>query len=88
MESLSQLFTDAGTLMLAGMVFVFAFLGLLVIFINVVLAPLATKFPDAIPVAKKSTRSNKVGPKAGIDSSTVAAISSAVSQYRKQRQQK
>ena len=38
MEHLHQVFVEAGTLMLAGMVFVFAFLGLLVIFINTVLA--------------------------------------------------
>ena len=46
MEHLHQLFLDAGMLMLAGMVFVFAFLGILVIFINTVLFKLAIKFPD------------------------------------------
>ena len=85
MEQLLHLFAEAGTLMLAGMIFVFAFLGLLVVFINVVLAPLANKYPDPKPVARKSPKtSNK---KAGIDSGTVAAIGAAVSQYRKQRQQ-
>ena len=84
MEPLLQLFTEAGTLMLAGMVFVFAFLGLLVVFIKVVLAPLANKFPDPKPAARKTT--NKVAKKSGIDSGTVAAIGAAVSQYRKQRQ--
>ncbi|MGJ8694132.1 MAG: OadG family protein [Thalassotalea sp.] len=84
MEQLLQLFTEAGTLMLAGMVFVFAFLGLLVVFINFVLAPLAKKFPDPKPAARKPARN--VAKKSGIESGTVAAIGAAVSQYRKQRQ--
>ncbi|WP_426358293.1 OadG family protein [Pseudocolwellia sp. HL-MZ19] len=83
MEHLNELFIEAGTLMLAGMVFVFVFLGLLVIFINCVLAKLAIKFPDAKPqtraprAAKAST--NSAG---SVSPSVVAAISSAVSQYR------
>lgn len=88
MESLSQLFTEAGTLLLAGMIFVFAFLGLLVVFIKVVLSPLGVKFPDAQPVARKPAKPKGAGKKAGIDSGTVAAIGAAVSQYRKQNQQK
>lgn len=89
MEHLNELFIEAGTLMLAGMVFVFAFLGLLVIFINVVLAKLAIKYPDAVPQIKPSKAlksSNKsVG---GVSPSVVAAISSAVSQYRSQHNKK
>ncbi|MFD2164833.1 OadG family protein [Thalassotalea euphylliae] len=82
MESLSQTFVEAGTLMLAGMVFVFAFLGILVVIINTVLAPLANKFPD--PVAQSVTRPtvNKVTDKDGVSPSVVAAISAAVTQYR------
>ena len=85
MEQLLHLFTEAGTLMLAGMIFVFAFLGLLVIFINFILAPLAKRYPDPKPAARKPVKT--AAKKAGIDSGTVAAISAAVSQYRKQRQQ-
>ncbi|REL30598.1 OadG family protein [Thalassotalea euphylliae] len=82
MESLSQLFIEAGTLMLAGMVFVFAFLGILVVIINTVLAPLANKFPD--PVAPAVTRPpvKKSAANDGVSPSVVAAISAAVSQYR------
>ncbi|WP_448211462.1 OadG family transporter subunit [Colwellia sp. MEBiC06753] len=82
MESLGELFIEAGTLMLAGMVFVFAFLGILVVVINTVLAPLANKFPD--PVAQSVTRSrvNKPVETNGVSPSVVAAISAAVSQYR------
>ena len=83
MAHLNQLFLEAGTLMMAGMVFVFAFLGLLVIFINTVLARLAIKFPDAV-VPSKPQRSlqqkNKAVP--GISPHIVAAVTSAVTQYR------
>jgi oxaloacetate decarboxylase gamma subunit len=85
MEHLNQLFVEAGTLMLAGMVFVFAFLGLTIIFINVVLKRLAIKFPDAV-IQTRSTRSNQKTKQNvdGISPNVVAAITSAVTQYRKQ----
>jgi oxaloacetate decarboxylase (Na+ extruding) subunit gamma len=85
MEQLSQLFVEAGTLMLAGMVFVFAFLGILVVIINTVLAPLAERYPDKVAYApKKNTnkKSNSTG--AGVSPNVVAAISAAVAQYRQQ----
>lgn len=85
MENLQQLFIEAGTLMFAGMVFVFAFLGLLIIFINTVLVRLANKYPDAI-VEKKapSKKNNKNKDSKGVSPEVVAAISSAVTQYRQQ----
>ena len=58
MENLQALFVEAGTLMLSGMVFVFAFLGLLIVFINVVLVKLAKKFPDAIVESRSSSKKN------------------------------
>lgn len=87
MEALDQLFIEAGTLMLAGMVFVFAFLGLLVVIINVVLTPLASKFPD--PVAQSVTRPTlkKPATQQGVSPSVVAAISAAVSQYRQKHKE-
>jgi len=88
MEHLNQLFLEAGTLLFTGMVFVFAFLGLLVIFINTILAKLAIKFPDAVvqtnhqrPTKQKSNTAK------GISPNVVAAITSAVSQYRQQQSQ-
>ncbi|WP_044838944.1 OadG family protein [Thalassomonas viridans] len=82
---MDQIFIEAGTLMLAGMVFVFAFLGLLVIIISTVLAPLANKYPDAkpssvpVPAAKSDTNTEQ-----GISPAIVAAITSAVVRYRQQ----
>lgn len=91
LEHLHELFLEAGTLMLAGMVFVFSFLGLLVIFINTVLAKLALKYPDAIVQSKPQSNTSRKGNKNAvkvISPSTVAAITSAVTQYRKQHSSK
>lgn len=89
MEQLNQLFIEAGTLMLAGMVFVFAFLGILVVIINMFLAPLAEKFPDAVESSntRPTINSNKPSDH-GVSAPIVAAISAAVSQYRQQQKNK
>lgn len=85
MDNLSELFVEAGTLMLAGMVFVFAFLSLLVVFINQVLVKLAVKFPDPIIQSKPQRKTHaKKAVSDGVSPAIVAAISSAVSQYRQQ----
>lgn len=85
-DNLSQLFVEAGTLMLAGMVFVFVFLGLLVVFINGVLKKLAIRFPDPI-VQAKPVRSlkPKIQTDDGISPSIVAAISASIAKYRQQQ---
>lgn len=89
MDNLTQLFTEAGTLMLAGMVFVFAFLGLLVVFINTVLVKLAQAYPDPI-VQRNPQRNLKTKKEAhdGVSPSVVAAISAAVTKYRQQNSRK
>jgi oxaloacetate decarboxylase gamma subunit len=85
MDHLSQLFLEAGTLLFAGMVFVFVFLGSLVIFIKTVLARLAIKFPDAVEQLKPQRASKQKSNLAqGISPSIVAAITSAVTQYRQE----
>lgn len=90
MDNMQQQFFEAGTLMLAGMVFVFAFLSILIIFINTVLARLAVKFPDRV-VAAPSRANNKnksKGKSSGdISPAVVAAISGAVKRYRTQHGQ-
>jgi oxaloacetate decarboxylase gamma subunit len=85
MENMQQQFLEAGTLMLAGMVFVFAFLSLLILFINTVLEKLSIWFPD--PVVSRRTPSNKKTnnkkvANGDISPAIVAAISGAVSKYR------
>lgn len=88
MEHLNQLFLEAGTLLFTGMVFVFAFLGSLVIFIKTVLAKLAIKFPDAVVQTRTQRPTKQKGNTAkGISPNVVAAITSAVSQYRQQQSQ-
>ena len=61
MDNMQQQFFEAGTLMLAGMVFVFVFLSILILFINTVLAKLAVKFPDTIVVTPpRSTKKIRI----------------------------
>lgn len=85
---MQQQFIEAGTLMLAGMVFVFAFLTLLILFINTVLAKLAIKFPDPIvPSRKRSVKENKKLANGEVSPAIVAAISGAVTRYRQQHSQ-
>ncbi len=84
---MQQQFFEAGTLMLAGMVFVFVFLSMLIIFINTVLARLAIKFPDPIvaPLSRTNRKSKSHSkPHGEISPAVVAAISGAVKRYRTQ----
>jgi len=84
MDNLGSLFVEAGTLLLAGMVFVFAFLSLLIVFVNQVLNRLAVRYPDPVPkTAPRTPAKSKVNAK-GVPENIVAAISSAVHQYRQQ----
>ncbi|MGB0938294.1 MAG: OadG family protein [Colwellia sp.] len=85
---MQQEFIEAGTLMFAGMVFVFVFLSLLIVFINVFLSKLAVIFPDPV-IQKRNSPQNKTNKKASgeISPSVVAAISGAVTQYRKKHKQ-
>jgi len=84
MDNMQQQFLEAATLMLTGMVFVFAFLSLLILFINTVLAKLAIAFPDPVaPVHHRSKVKNKAAV-GEISPAIVAAISGAVSRYRQQ----
>ena len=85
---MQQHFIEAGTLMLAGMVFVFAFLSILILFINTVLAKLAVKFPDPVaPTSKRSVKKNNKVASGEVSPAIVAAISGAVTRYRQQHSQ-
>jgi len=84
---MQQEFLEASSLMLTGMVFVFAFLSLLILFINTVLAQLAIRFPDPVisrrsPSNKKTN--NKKATNGEISPAIIAVISGAVSKYRAQ----
>ena len=67
--------------MLVGMGFVFGFLSLLIIVIKTLIAPLALRFPDNIPQPKPANIGNK--PQTEQSAPVLAAISAAVSRYRK-----
>jgi oxaloacetate decarboxylase gamma subunit len=83
-ENMNQLFIEAGTLLFVGMVFVYAFLGLLIFIIKFVLAPLADKFPDPIVQTKVKKTTSKAALNNGVSPTIVAAITGAVAQYRQQ----
>ena len=80
MEESTQLFTQAATLMLVGMVFVFGFLSLLIFVIKLAIAPLASKYPDPEPQARPTSVARPSENERS--TSIVAAISAAVYQYR------
>ena len=67
--------------MLVGMGFVFAFLSLLIFVIKTLIAPLATRYPDNLPQAKPVKSTSTIS--ADQSGSVVAAISAAVTRYRK-----
>ncbi len=88
MNNMGQQFLEAGTLMIAGMVFVFTFLSLMILFINTVLAKLAVKYPDAVvPSTNRSNKRNKKAASGEVPPAIVAAISGAVTRYRQQHSQ-
>lgn len=95
MQESTSLYLQAGTLMLVGMLFVYAFLSLLVAVIKYLITPLATIFPDAPQSVNKSSvnknspsrasakpaaaNSNSVSPP------VVAAISAAIKRHRQNK---
>ena len=82
-EASSQLFSQAATLMVVGMGFVFVFLGLLIVVIKLLISPLAKKYPDKVPQKTQKILANKTEK----DQSTlVAAITVAIRRYRQKHQ--
>jgi len=86
MDTMQQQFLEAGTLMLAGMIFVFVFLSFLIVFINTVLAKLAIRFPDAIAITSSRTK-NKKKISDDVSPDIIAVISASVARYRTERSQ-
>ncbi|MDN3652150.1 OadG family transporter subunit [Thalassotalea ponticola] len=80
MDNLSQIFIEAAGLLLVGMGFVFAFLGVLIYAIKL-LAYVASLFPESVPVTRTSSVSSADGTK--VSPQVVAAITAAIAQYRK-----
>jgi oxaloacetate decarboxylase gamma subunit len=97
-ESVANLLIEAGSLMLIGMVFVFSFLGLLIVGIHLI-ARFCEAFPGETPEPSANLKEPSVnlkGPSAtsanlspsnqavqpGIDGSVVAAISAAIHTHR------
>ncbi|MEC9062794.1 MAG: OadG family transporter subunit [Pseudomonadota bacterium] len=86
--SIASLLFEAGSLMLIGMVFVFSFLGLLIVGIHLI-----ARFCEAFPGETAEPSAHLKGPSAnlsrnnqavqpGIDGNVIAAISAAIHTHR------
>ncbi|TKB44642.1 OadG family protein [Thalassotalea mangrovi] len=85
MENIAETFIEAGTLMVVGMVFVFAFLSLLIVAIHL-LAKVGRYFPDPISVEKTPRHlPSSSAMEKPVPAPIVAAITSAISHYRKNK---
>lgn len=82
-ESIFNLLSEAGTLLIAGMVFVFSFLALLIVGIRLIEA-FAKKYPgpQPAPVIKRTQAKPTATKSNGVDGAVVAAISAAVHQHQ------
>ena len=74
-----DLFSQATTLMIVGMGFVFAFLGLLIMTIHFIIAPLAKKYPDKPDPANQKKLNQSTD---DVNPAIVAAITVAIDRYR------
>lgn len=82
MQESTDQFYQAATLMLVGMIFVYAFLGLLIVVIKTVIAPLGNRFPDPAAPSPRSRPTPSPTDNNKPDDSVIAAISAAISRYR------
>lgn len=86
-ESVSSQLMEAATLMLVGMVFVFAFLSLLIVGVKLI-AKFCEAFPgapDPQPVSKRLPAKPKPASAQESDKSVIAAISAAVHMHRQSK---
>jgi len=79
--SVSSLLVEAGSLMLIGMVFVFSFLGLLIVGIHLI-ARFCEAFPGEIEEPSVNVKRNNQAVQPGIDGNIIAAISAAIHTHR------
>ena len=76
---LNELFYQAGTLMLVGMAFVYAFLLLMIFVIQMIITPLGKKYGQETQTLQSATnnlKSTEPSPQ------VIAAISAAITRYR------
>ena len=80
-NSVISLLIEAASLMLIGMLFVFSFLGLLILGIHLI-ARFCRAFPDEVDSESISTSKPMQAIQPGIDGNIIAAISAAVHNHR------
>ncbi len=80
-ESVASLLVEAGSLMLIGMLFVFSFLGLLIVGIHLI-ARFCEAFPGEIEEPAANVKRSHQAVQPGIDGNVIAAISAAIHTYR------
>ncbi|MCB4435280.1 OadG family protein [Alteromonas sp. McT4-15] len=84
-QSVASLLLEAGSLMLIGMLFVFSFLGLLIIGIHLI-ARFCEAFPGDVSEATITTKRPNQAIQPGIDGNVIAAISAAIHTHRQNLQ--
>lgn len=80
-DSIASLLLEAGSLMLIGMLFVFSFLGLLIVGIHLI-ARFCEAFPGEIAEPTSPVKRTNQAIQPGIDGNVIAAISAAIHTHR------
>ncbi|WP_260681674.1 OadG family protein [Aliiglaciecola sp. M165] len=81
---ISELLTEAATLMVVGMIVVFVFLTLLIGAVNLI-AFINSKFPEEVTPSVSGVNRAKQTASGGSESTPIAAISAAIHKYRSKR---
>ncbi|MCK4494174.1 MAG: OadG family protein [Methylococcales bacterium] len=74
---MNEMMSTGVEIMLVGMGSVFSFLGMLIVAVNLMATTIQRFFPDTTPELAKKNRAETV-----IDTKVIAAVTSAVHQYR------
>lgn len=80
-DSIASLLFEAGSLMLIGMLFVFSFLGLLIVGIHLI-ARFCEAFPGEVAESTPQVKRTNQAIQPGIDGNVIAAISAAIHTHR------